>query len=113
MIKTKGTSTIYNTTHCSAKQLDSRNTFSLYFFGHEIELKPCSLISFRNKLQKINLDELLCSDNVIDLEIVKFGCINRVFVFSLHEIIELKTLLEGVFTMLELNSLIHTRLLRL
>lgn len=113
MIKIKGTSTIYETTHCTALQLDFRNIFSLYFFGHEIELKPCSLISFRNKLQKIDLEELLCSENTIDLEVIKFGCIDRVFVFSLHEIIELKTLLEGIFTMLELNSLIHTRLVRL
>lgn len=112
MLKTKDISSIYETPNCIALQLDSKSVFSLHFFGNDIELKPCSLISFRNKLQKINLEELFYSNNHHDLEIIKFGCIDRLFIFTLHELIELKAFLEGVFTMLELNSLIHARLVR-
>lgn len=112
MIKNKDITPIYETANCVALQLDTKSIFSLHFFGSDIELKPCSLISFRNKLQKINLEALLYSNHPTDLEIIKFGCIDRLFVFNLHELIELKAFIEGVFTMIELNSLIHARLLR-
>lgn len=104
---------IYETENCIGLQLDSKNMFLLAFFGHEVELKPCSLISFRDKVQKIDLEALLCTDATADLEVVKFGCIDRLFVFTIREIIELKEFLDGVMTMLALNSLIHSRLVRL
>ncbi len=112
ILSTTDTSTaIFGTEHTHMYQCDVTETFQLQFFGQQIEFRTCELIIFRRKIQQVDILDLLDSDTP-DTELIQLPHCNRFFLFSTLEILELKELMSGVFTMLELNSLIHQRIVR-
>lgn len=92
-------------------QSDTLEMYFLTFKGEEIVFKACELISFRRKIQKVDLTLLLSSDTP-DIELVSLPHCDRFFAFTTLEILELKELFAGAFAMLELNSLIHREIVR-
>jgi hypothetical protein len=54
---------------------------------------------------------MLLSSNS-DIELVELPSSGRIFAFTVLDVLELKELLSGTFTMLELNSLIHRQVVR-
>lgn len=102
---------IYSTENASLLQCDETEQYILMFNGDTISFRACELITFKRKIQKIDLAELLSSETP-DLEIVHMPHCDRIFALTVHNIIELKDLFGGAFTMLELNSVIHKQLVR-
>lgn len=102
---------LFQTSNASITQCDAQGKYILSFNHDQIEFRACELISFRRKIQKIDLTKLLASDTP-DIEIVSMPHCDRLFVFTIQEILELKDLFAGTFAMLELNSLIHKEIIR-
>ncbi|MEM7550973.1 MAG: hypothetical protein AAF363_14915 [Bacteroidota bacterium] len=102
---------VFETEHAKLIQDDRSELFILNFDGDEIFFRLCQLMAFKRKLNQINIVSLLSSKSP-DIELINMPHCDRFFAFSIHEILELRELLYGSFTMLELNSLIHKTLVR-
>ncbi len=98
---------VYTTKNCKVRQCDTNNSFFVTIWGETMEMKVCSLLIFKQRIFKIDLENLLLEDHNQGIEIVNFNCHNRVFVFNATEVIELRNLLEGTLAMLEMNSMIQ------
>lgn len=102
---------VFATSNVGIYQNDKRASFILQLPTEEVELKLCALLSFRKKIQSIDLAEMLMPTHP-GVEIISMPQIERIFVFDLFEILELRDLFAGTMTMLELNSVIHQKLVR-
>ena len=102
---------LFKTNNASLYQSDETEQYILSYHDEVLYFRACELISFRRKLQKVDLAMLLSSDTP-DIEIVSMPHCDRIFALSVFEILELKELLAGAFAMLELNSLIHREVIR-
>lgn len=98
---------IYATGSCASYQCDSSNAFYLDVFGDKLQMDICALISFKKKLADINIESLLLDSHSAALEIVHLTCIDKLFVFSIDEILQMRDLIDGTFAMLHLNSILH------
>uniref|UniRef100_UPI00404B2B51 hypothetical protein n=1 Tax=Fulvivirga sp. TaxID=1931237 RepID=UPI00404B2B51 len=76
-----------------------------------MEFRVCQLIAFKRKIQKIDLAQMF-ADDTADIEIVYMPHCDRLFALNIHDVLQLKELFAGAFTMLELNSMIHKELVR-
>ena len=99
-------STVFETKGTSVSQCDRSEKFFLHFLAQPIELKLCELIGLRRKIEKIDLTALVSSQGP-DVEVLYLSHQHPILVLSIYEILELREVLTGTFTMLELNSLIH------
>ena len=108
---TENTHLVFETEHASLHQCDERDEFILNFFGETLYFRACEFISFKRKITNLNLDSLFDTDTP-DIEIVYLPHCERIMVLSIKEVLELRELLSGTFTMLQLNSLIHKHLIR-
>lgn len=102
---------VYKTKNSSLFQVDDREEFVLRFFDEEIRFRFCELIAFKKKLKDIDVVDLLRPESP-DLEVIPMPHCDRILVFTLSEILELRDLVAGSFSMLELNSLIHREIIR-
>lgn len=102
---------IYATSNASLYQCDRTEQYLLNFNEDAITFRACELIAFKRKIQKIDLARLLSSDTP-DVELVPMPHCDRIFVFTIQDLLELIDLFGGAFTMLELNSVIHKQLVR-
>tara|TARA_S200000501_G_scaffold350451_1_gene367461 strand:+ start:337 stop:684 length:348 start_codon:yes stop_codon:yes gene_type:complete len=99
-------STVFETKGTSVSQCDRSEKFFLHFLAQPIELKLCELIGLRRKIEKIDLTALVSSQGP-DIEVLYLSHQHPILLLSIYEILELREVLTGTFTMLELNSLIH------
>lgn len=102
---------LFSTANASIAQCDATGRYLLSFHDKLINFRACEFISFRRKVQKIDLVHLLRSETA-DIEIISMPHCDQIFVFSIEEILELKELFAGAFAMLELNSVIHKEIIR-
>ncbi len=102
---------IFETENGSLSQSDATERFQLAFHQEELSFRVCELITFKRKLQAIDLPAMLMSENQ-DVEVLHMPHCDRLFVLTIQNILELKELLAGAFAMLELNSVIHRQLVR-
>ena len=102
---------IFETNNGSIIQCDDTERYIIRFHGDEIVLRPCSFFAFKRKIESVDISSWLIHDSP-DLEIISMPHCDRIFVFDIWQILELKELLSGTFTMLSLNSLIHRQLVR-
>lgn len=102
---------IYTTSNTSLSQCDASEQYILFFQGNEVRFRACELIAFKRKIQKMDLTALLSSDTP-DVEILHLPSCDRIFILTIHDVLELRELFAGAFTMLELNSLIHREIIR-
>ncbi len=102
---------LFETSNSRISQSDSLEKYLLNFQKEVFAFRACELISFRRKIQNIDLTSLLDSETP-DIEIINMPHCNRLFILTVFEVLELRELLAGTFTMLELNSLIHREILR-
>ncbi|MEQ8552632.1 MAG: hypothetical protein RIC53_08270 [Cyclobacteriaceae bacterium] len=102
---------LFATTNATLHQCDASELYFLNFKGDPLTFRACELITFKRKIQKINIAAMLLSD-APDVEIVHMPHCDRLFALTIHDILELKELFAGAFTMLELNSMIHKELVR-
>lgn len=104
-------SLIYKTGHCALLQCDRAEKFIMNFNGTAYEFRACELITFKRKIQEWDVVPML-SPGAPDIEIIHLKHCDRLVALTLHEILEIKDLFAGAFAMLELNSIIHSELVR-
>jgi len=102
---------LFATDNATLYQCDETELYILNFNGDAVFFRACELITFKRKIQKIDLAAMFASDTP-DIEIVHMPHCDRIFALTIHNILELKELFAGAFTMLELNSVIHKQLIR-
>ena len=102
---------IFETTNAAVHQADHENCFYVSFKSNEYKLKVCSFIALKARLDHINLERLLLSDESA-IEIISLCNNDRILVLTIDEIIEMRALLSGAMVMIELNSIVHQRIHR-
>lgn len=107
----QGSELVFAISNIGIYQNDSRASFVLQLHYEAVELKLCALLAFRKKIMNIDLSDLFLPSHP-GIEIVSMPQINRIFIFSLQEILQLRDLCSGAMTMLEINSVIHEKLFR-
>lgn len=114
MIRSEDRSTSRNVLFRTAKgavyQDDSNNSFTLEFMGKKGVFKVHEFLHFKKSIDKINLDDLFLNDLDQDLQIIHHKNSDQLFVITLCDLVALKELLSGAKVMLELNSIISSRL---
>ena len=90
-------------------QDDKRGRFTLEFLGKTTSFKVQDFLHFKKAVDKINLEDILLND-CPDLQIIHHRNTDQLFVITLCDLVSLKELLNGAKVMLELNSIVHTRL---
>ncbi|GJM30388.1 MAG: hypothetical protein DHS20C17_30230 [Cyclobacteriaceae bacterium] len=91
-------------------QDDCNNGFLLEFMGKEVLFKVQEFLHFRKSIDRINLEDLLMNDLDPDLQIIHHKNTGQLFLITLCDLVALKELLSGAKVMLELNSIICSRL---
>lgn len=102
---------VYETNQASLHQCDTSELYTLHFNSERIKLRLCQLIAFKRKIQKIDLAQMFADDSA-GIEILYTPHCDRLFALTIHDVLQLKELFAGAFTMLELNSMIHKELVR-
>lgn len=103
--------TVYATERSAVSFCNSTERFALHFNDEVIEFRFCEFISYRKKILDIDMARLLLED-LADVEIVHLPHCDRIFAYSIGDILELRDILGGTFAMMELNSVIHQAILR-
>jgi len=91
-------------------QNDHDNTFLLEFSGKQCVFKVQGFINFKKTIDKIDLDDLFLNESAADLQIIHHKNSGQLFLVTLCELVALRDLLAGSRAMLELNSIICSRL---
>ena len=102
---------VYETNQASLYQCDNSEQYTLRFNTEILSFGVCQLIAFKRKIQKIDLATMFAEDTA-DIEILYMPHCDRLFALTIYDVIHLKELFAGAFTMLELNSMIHQQLVR-
>ena len=90
-------------------QNDRRGEFMLEFLGRTTNFKVQEFLHFKKSVDKINLEDLILND-LPDLQIIHHRNTDQLFVVTLCDLVSLKELLNGAKVMLELNSIVNSRL---
>ncbi|MFY0598800.1 MAG: hypothetical protein JXR03_03955 [Cyclobacteriaceae bacterium] len=102
---------VFSTSNTSIHQCDITEKFVINLFEGQIALNLCGLIAFKKRINEIDLAGMF-DNNHSGIEIISLRHTDRLFVFDIREILELRDLFSGSFVMLELNSVIHKTLVR-
>ncbi len=93
-------------TYFSSYQSDEGRCFYIDFNHKMVKFSFCQLLAFRQQILNINLETHFNEDNKHGMEILMLCNREHVFIFDTLEIIDLSQLMQGTFTMFELNSII-------
>ena len=105
---------VFCTKNGAIYQSDSENCWYIDFAGKLARFDYRNLLKLKKAVYNIDIEELLLnSTKSADLEIIFICACDHCYVLSLIQIIKLKELLQGTFTMLELNHIIFDRLHRI
>ncbi|WP_081210555.1 hypothetical protein [Salegentibacter sediminis] len=101
--------TIFKAHNFTSYQCDSSRAFYIDVKHKMIKLSFCQLLAFREQVKHIDLDAHFSGKNKHGIEILVLCNRCHIFIFDTFECIALKELMDGTFAMLELNSLLTTR----
>ena len=101
---------LFRTSKGVVYQNDQNNSFFLDFQGRTAEFRVQDFLHFKRSVDKINLDDLFLNDLNPDLQIIHHKNTDQLFLITLCDLVALKELLSGAKVMLELNSIICSRL---
>jgi hypothetical protein len=105
---------VFSTKSGSVSQCDKENCWYIDFAGKVSRFDYRCLLLLKKAVYNIDIETLLLKNaKSADIEIVFICASDHFYVLSTLEIIALKELLQGTFTMLELNHIIQDRLYRL
>lgn len=102
-------SELYSNRMGSVLQDDQNWVLVVRFAGTEVSLNLPCFACLKKSVDKIDL-QMMAEDVESDVEIVTACGCERCYILTLTEAFYLKDLLAGAKTMLELNSIIHSRL---
>jgi hypothetical protein len=80
-------------------------------YGEEIDFRLCEFFAFKRRLLNVDIVTLLTTDGP-DSHVFYLAHCDRFLLLTLHQILEIRELVTGARVMLELNNLIHERLIR-
>lgn len=103
---------VFSTPFGSVHQYDKGNCIYLNFSGRKAQYKLACLQRLKKVIDNIDLARMTDIDHP-GIEIIFLCGAEECFVLDLQEIINLKELINGAFTMLELNSILTDRLNRM
>jgi hypothetical protein len=106
----EGLNELYRTVRGVVYQDDVNNCFTLEFMGRKTVFKVYEFLHFKKSIDNINLADLFLNDQDQDLQIIHHKNSDQLFVITLCDLVALKELLSGAKVMLELNSIICSRL---
>ncbi|PWS28668.1 hypothetical protein DHW03_02140 [Pedobacter yonginense] len=104
---------VFSTDRGSVYQSDKLNCFYVDFGGKFARYNCLSLQKLKNIVEGIDVEALLLNTNKADFELITFNGCDHIYLLSALEIVSLKELLQGAFTMFKLNHLISDCLYRL
>jgi hypothetical protein len=105
---------VFSTKSGNVSQCDQENCWYIDFAGKVSRFDYRCLLLLKKAVYNIDIETLLLKNaKSADIEIVFICASDHFYVLSILEIISLKELLQGTFTMLELNHIIQDRLYRL
>jgi ABC-type protease/lipase transport system fused ATPase/permease subunit len=105
---------VFSTKNGAIYQSDSERCWYVDFAGKLARFDYRNLLKLKQAVYRIDIEELLLnSTKSADLEIIFICACDHCYVLSLIQIIKLKEILQGTFTMLELNHIIFDRLHRI
>lgn len=105
---------VFSTKNGAIYQSDTENCWYIDFAGKLARFDYRNLLKLKKAVYQIDIEDLLLnSSKSADLEIIFICACDHCYVLSLIQIIKLKELLQGTFTMLELNHIIYDRLHRI
>ncbi len=105
---------VFSTKSDAIYQSDSENCWYIDFAGKLARFDYRNLLKLKKAVYQIDIENLLLnSSKSADLEIIFICACDHCYVLSLMEIIKMKELLQGTFSMLELNHIIYDRLYRI
>ena len=106
-------SEVFTTRSGGVYQSDSESCWYIDFAGKVNRFDYRCLLKLKKAVYNIDVDAILLkSGKSADIEIVFICACDHSYVLTVLEIIALKELIAGTFTMLELNHIIHDRLYR-
>ncbi len=100
---------IYQNERFALHYEERRNRFYLCNGQDQLTLRFCQLLALKKKIQSIDI-VLLFDASSPDVEIIDMPGCDRMLAFSLTDILLLRDLLSGAFTMFELTHLLHESL---
>jgi hypothetical protein len=107
-------SEVFSTKNGAIYQSDSESCWYIDFAGKLARFDYRNLLKLKKAVYQIDIEELLLnSSKSADLEIIFICACDHCYVLSPVQIIKLKEILQGTFTMLELNHIIYDRLHRI
>lgn len=105
---------VFATEHGGVYQSDSESCWYIDFAGKVARFDYRCLLKLKKAVYTIDVEEILLKSNKsADIEIVFICACDDSYVLTVMEIVRFKELLQGTFTMLELNHIIYDRLHRL
>lgn len=105
---------VFATEHGGVYQSDSEGCWYIDFAGKVARFDYRCLLKLKKAVYAIDVEEILLKSNKsADIEIVFICACDDSYVLTVMEIVRFKELLQGTFTMLELNHIIYDRLHRL
>jgi hypothetical protein len=104
---------VFSNTHGAVYQSDKLNCFYVDFGGKFARYNCLSLQKLKKAVEAIDIEELLLNTHRADFELVTFNGCEHIYLLSALEIVALKSLLQGTFTMFKLNHMISDCLYRL
>lgn len=105
---------VFSTKNGAIYQSDSEGCWYIDFAGKLARFDYRNLLKLRKAVYQIDIEDLLLnSAKSADLEIIFICACDHCYVLSLIQIIKMKELIQGAFTMLELNHIIFDRLHRI
>lgn len=112
LIATDNLIEVFSTAHGAVFQSDRESCIYLEFAGRKARYKFACLQRLKKVINGISLEKMT-DVNHPGIEIIFLCGAEECFVLDIAEILNLRELLEGAFTMFELNSILKDRLNRL
>jgi hypothetical protein len=102
---------VYRSSEGCVYQCEKSCRIILEFQNDVVSFKIPCFFAFKRQVEKIDLQSMLLNPSKsADIEILKpCGC-DKIFVLSLREVAELKSLMEGTKVMFDLNRILNDRL---
>ena len=104
---------VFSNNEGAVYQSDKLNCFYVDFGGKFARYNCLSLQKLKKVVEEIDIDALLLNTQRADFELVTFNGCEHIYLLSALEIISLKDLLQGTFTMFTLNRMVNDCLHRL
>jgi hypothetical protein len=104
---------VFSTANGAIYQSDKLNCLYIDFGQKFARFNFNQLKKLKHTIEEVDIEALLLNTSRANYEIITFNGCEHIFLLSVIEIVQLKELVQGAFTMFKLNHLINDCLHRL